>query len=161
MPNATIQHNEVIGCEDFFYLLGDIDGMLVKNNYMHSLVGESSSHADGFQLGTNGTTSGHVTLVGNYFDPDAPDVGQTGLVFNSDGSTVQWTIESNFIEPWGYYTLRCGAGAHCDSINNVYGAGFQDGERIDLGSVTHTCDRYADGTFVTGVDNDTTDCPAF
>jgi hypothetical protein len=156
-PNAYVGRNEVIGCEDFFFVQGDLDGVVVADNYMHTLVGGPSSHADGFQIGEASPATGALVIRGNYIDPDNPDIGRTDIVFGTNFSRVDLLVEDNYLEPWGHYTMRCGGEAtRCTIRNNVYGPGFEKVEQhLLLANSTSPpspsefcCNRYAGGALV-------------
>lgn len=156
-PGAVVENNEISGCQDFFYIQGDLDGVVIRNNYMHTLIGSSQAHADGFQIGEASTTTGAIHIQGNYIDPDNESIGKTDIVFGTNGSEAWVVIEDNFFEPWGNYTLRCGgAGTRCTVRNNVFSAGFQGVEQhLLLANATapaepaaFCCNRYADGSLV-------------
>jgi len=178
--NARIAHNEGSGCEDLFFLEGDLDGLEIVDNYLHTLVGTPSSHADGFQIGEFGQTTGLVHVRGNYIDPDNATIGKNDIVFGTNSSEVHLVIEDNFFERWGHYTMRCGgAGTSCTIRDNVYSQEFAGIEQYLLLAnaaapalpAAFCCNRYADGTFVEeffgaidlvlGADHVITDCPVF
>ena len=126
-PGAYVVSNEVIGCQDFFYIQGDLDGVVVADNYLHTLVGESTAHADGFQIGEASAATGAMQIRGNYIDPDNPEIGKTDIVFGTNFSEVDLLIENNYLKVWGHYTMRCGGEAtRCTIRNNVYGPGFEN-----------------------------------
>ena len=180
--SVTISKNEITGCEDFFYVNGDVDGLLVEYNYMHSLNLTPSSHADGFQIGEAATTTGAIALRGNYIDPDASG-GKNDVLFATNFAENAITVEDNFFAIWGLRTLRCGGNAQCTVRTNVYAQAFENmiqpgfnGKLLFFyGSSpkTHSfeCNRLADGSFVqemeggvdrvAGATHVTTGCPAF
>lgn len=153
-PHAAVTHNEISGCSDFFYLHGDLDGVAITDNWMHTLIGPEDAHADGFQIGEASTATGHVHLRGNYIDPDNDSIGKNDIIFGTNFSQVHLLIEDNYFEPWGHYTMRCGGEAtRCTIRNNVYGPDFQDIEQhLLLANASEPpapsefcCNRYSDG----------------
>lgn len=156
-PGAQVRSNEIVGCEDFFFVQGDLDGVVVEDNYMHTLVGDSESHADGFQIGEASLATGAVHIRGNYIDPDNPEVGKTDIIFGTNFSEVDLLIEDNYFEPWGHYTMRCGGEAtRCMIRNNVYGPAFDNVEQYLLLANAQAppapsefcCNRYSNGGLV-------------
>jgi len=179
-PNARVAYNEASGCQDFFYIQGDLDGVTVLGNYMHTLIGSSGAHADGFQIGQASTATGTVHIRGNYFDPDNEEIGKTDLVFATNSSEVHLVIEDNFINRWGHYTMRCGGQTTaCTIRNNVYSQAFEGVEqRLLLVNANapsmpaaYCCNRYADGSLVEeyfgntdlvlGAEHQVENCPPF
>ena len=179
-PNARVAFNEASGCQDFFYIQGDLEGVEVINNYMHTLIGSSGAHADGFQIGQASAATGTIHIRGNYFDPNNEEIGKTDLVFATNSSQAHVVIEDNFIEPWGHYTLRCGGQTTaCTIRNNVFSQSFAGVEqRLLLVNASapsmpadFCCNRYADGGFVEeyfgttdlilGAEHVTEGCPPF
>ncbi len=176
-PGARVAHNEATGCQDFFFIQGDLDGLVVLNNYMHTLIGGPTAHADGFQIGEASQATGKVRIRGNYFDPDNASIGKTDLIFGTNFSEVDLLIEDNYIEPWGHYTLRCGGEAtRCIIRNNIFSQAFAGVEQRLLLANSSTglpsefcCNRYTDREFVEeffdtsdlvlGADHITANCP--
>ncbi len=166
--DTLIARNELEGCEDFFYINGDVDGLVVEDNYMHTIVGTPDSHADGFQIAEASDTFGTMIIRGNYIDKNNTESGATDILFATNDSRQTVIIESNFLHPWGHYTLRCTEGAHCIARYNVYSLDFLDPAHTDRrfsdgGMDEFACNRMEDGSFLdddrTGVTNDTADCP--
>jgi hypothetical protein len=165
-PNAQVRYNHGVGCDDFFYMNGNLEGVNVAYNYLHTTTAVPDSHSDGFQIGTPGPAYGTFTIKGNYFDPNNPDAGETGLVFssNSDASVI---VENNRIFPWGYYTLRSNGGEpQMVARNNVFSSEEEtEGVTIVLGGNWNlSCNRYEDGSFPSDSilgGNVTTNCPAY
>lgn len=156
-PGAQVARNEIIGCEDFFYIQGDLEGVVVADNYMHTLVGEPTSHADGFQIGEASAATGAMQIRGNYIDPDNPEIGRTDVIFGTNSSQVDLLIEDNYFEPWGHYTMRCGGEAtRCTIRHNVYGPAFENALQHLLLANSDAppspsefcCNRYASGGLV-------------
>lgn len=152
-PHAAVTHNEISGCSDFFYLHGDLDGVAITDNWMHTLIGPGDAHADGFQVGEASTATGHIHLRGNYIDPDNASIGKNDIIFGTNFSQVHLLIEDNYFEPWGHYTMRCGGEAtRCTIRNNIYGPEFQGVEQhLLLANASSPpappdfcCNRYAD-----------------
>ena len=179
-PNARVAFNEASGCQDFFYIQGDLDGVEVIGNYLHTLIGSSSAHADGFQIGEASIATGLIHIRGNYFDPNNEQIGKTDLVFATNSSQAHLVIEDNFIMPWGHYTLRCGGlSTACTIRNNVFSQSFAGVEqRLLLVNASapsmpaaFCCNRYAGGEFIEeyfgatdlilGAEHVTEGCPAY
>lgn len=176
-PDALISHNVASGCEDFFFMQGDLDGLSIVNNYIHSLNGTAASHADGLQIGEAGVASGRVYLRGNYFDPNNSDVGINDLLFATNDSAISLLMEDNYIARWGHYTLRCGGTTTaCTIRNNVFDQAFSGVEQRVLLATSSAdaqfcCNRYADGQLleeliegtdlVLGADHHIENCPSF
>ncbi len=177
-PRAQVHRNEIVGCEDFFFIQGDLSGVVISENYMHTLVGTPSSHADGFQIGEATFAGGHVRIRGNYIDPDNPDIGRTDIVFGTNHSEVDLLIEDNYFERWGHYTLRCGGQAtRCTIRNNVFSPAFEaSGQHMLIANAAappapseFCCNRYESGDLVEeffdgqdlvlGAEHWVTDCP--
>ena len=163
--NARILRNEIKGCQDFFFIDGNVDGLLVEDNFMHSVIGTSASHADGFQIGESADTYGTMSIRGNYIWKNNPDIGATDIVFVTDYSRHTLWVENNFFHPWGAFTLRCTDAATCIGRNNVYSLEFLDADNLSrtspYGFDEFTCNRYEDGAFLDSNVGDTTSCPAF
>lgn len=175
-PYAEYSHNEFKGCEDFFYLDGNIDGTLVENNYMHDVTGDvNKAHSDGFQIGEQKITKGKIHIQGNYFEPNNPNLPKTALLFATHDSEVDVVMEDNYIDgPFGRYTIRCMNKTKCDIKNNVFSNEYttESVDRILLTDssepLTFSCNRYANGDFVekyvnnkdvlAGVDHVTINC---
>jgi len=175
-PDTTVAYNEAIGCQDFFFMNGNLDGLQVKNNYMHTLVGLPAAHADGFQIGTGGASTGNIHIQGNYFDADNLGIGKTDIIFAVTNSAVEIIYEDNYIEPWGHYTHRCHGDTKCIIRNNVFSQAFDGIEQnLLLANATRVaefaCNRYANGEFVKdsfnnqtlihGAQHNTDNCPDF
>jgi hypothetical protein len=179
---AIIRNNEVTGCQDFFFIEGPLDTLLVENNYMHTLIGDSGAHADGFQIGEFTTTTGLITIRGNYFDIDNDQISKTDLLFATGGSRNNILIENNFIPRWGWYTLRNGGEySICTIRNNIYSNEFisllQNQDESPSHAYRHapdnpapsggySCNRYENGDFieqeyVSGDTHITTGCPSY
>ena len=163
--NFVVHHNETRGCEDLFVLSGNIDGLLVTYNYMHSLTLTPKSHADGFQFGAV-PASGSAIIRGNYFWANA-DGPKTDAIFAEGGFRVKLLIEDNFFHIWGLRTIRCGEGTSCTIRNNIFEQAFEDMYVLPYGKLlfsylrgkgTHdaSCNRLEDGSlareFQGGVD---------
>jgi hypothetical protein len=166
-PDAKIRYNHGIGCDDFFFMDGNLNGVEIAYNYIHTTTAVPTSHSDGFQIGQNSRTYGDIRVFGNWFDPNNPDGGETGLLFSTKFSEIDLTLENNRIYPWGYYTLRCGgSGATCVVKNNVFSTSEEtEGNPIMIGDTTNvSCNRYQDGTFPSTAvfaSNNKNNCPAF
>lgn len=176
-PNLLISHNVAEGCDDFFYLEGDVDNMRVLYNYMHTTRASAASHSDGFQFGTFIETTGDILVKGNYFDPNNDDGGETGLVFSSRYGTVNLTLEDNYIEAWGTHVIRCGDST-CKVQNNIFADSLRDfGESSLLlyqaksSTDSFSCNRHPNGDFVAeivdgqdrinDISRNISNCPAF
>ena len=157
--NLTVQFNDISGCEDFFFVGGDVDGLEVAYNYMHHLNLTADSHADGFQIGEASVTTGTIHIIGNWIGPEA-DGGKTDTLFATNECAADITLEDNFFRIWGLKTLRCGGTTtSCAVRHNVYEQGFEELEPFGpvgkllfytgTSSGTHTfeCNRLEDGTF--------------
>ena len=72
-PNAKIRYNETSGCESFFTLNGNLQGVEVLYNYMHHPNINVDSHADGFQIGESLRTYGAMLVKGNNFQVNKTD----------------------------------------------------------------------------------------
>lgn len=175
-PNARVSRSEVVGCEDFFYIQGNLDGVIVENNYLHTLVGTSESHADGFQIGEAMLATGKLVIQGNYFDANNPSIGKTDIIFATNYSEVDLVFASNYIEPWGVFTFRCYNKTACTFRNNVFSQAFiGDEQNIFYTSSSKpalfACNRYANGELVeefingrdlvVGTSHVVDDCPPF
>lgn len=165
-PDSTVRYNEASGCDDFFFINGDVSGAEIAYNYLHTTNAGPSSHSDGFQIGEAGNTYGDIHIHGNYFHPNNPDGGETGLMFSTNYSQIDLLLENNRIFPWGYYTLRSnGNEAKMVARNNVLSLEEEtEGKPIASGSNwTLTCNRYEDGSFPGAVmgGNDTSNCEPF
>ena len=179
--NLTVRYNDISGCEDFFFVGGDVDGLKVEHNYMHHLNLTSESHADGFQIGEAANTTGSIDIVGNWIGPEA-DGGKTDTLFATNQCNATIRLESNFFKIWGLRTLRCGGEAtSCSARTNVYEQAFEVMERPGVtgkllfymgsssGSHSFECNRLQDGSFppetldfvdrVAGADHVTDGCP--
>jgi len=165
---AFISKNEIVGCEDFFFINGNVDGMVVEDNYMHSVIGGSDAHADGFQIGEQGDTYGSIAIRGNYIWKNNDTIGATDIVFNTNYSRVTLLVENNFFRPWGHYTLRCNEVSDvstCIARNNTYSLEFLDPEQVAMKTQPQTsfqeftCNRYENGVFLQQNNGDTSDCP--
>ncbi len=175
-PNAMVAHNEISGCQDFFFINGNLNGLQVKNNYMHSLIGSSLAHADGFQIAEGGNSWGDIHIQGNYFDPDNPSIGKTDIIFATGNSAVDINFEDNYMEPWGHYTLRCHGDTQCTIRNNVFSQAFNGIRQNMLLSnsskpAIFSCNRYANSELVEeyyngqdlvhGAEHVSDNCPGF
>lgn len=180
--DLTVHRNELVGCEDFFFVGGEVDGLTVTCNYMHALNLTPDSHADGFQIGEASETTGKVLVRGNYIAPEA-DGGKTDTVFATNFSRVDIELRDNYFEVWGLRTIRCGGEATtCSVVNNTYEQRFEDMYLFSTGKLlymmvdspepaTFECNRLADGTLppevvdnvdrVAGADHVVTGCPDF
>jgi len=166
--NLRVLRSEITGGEDFFFIGGNVDGMTVENNYMHSSIGTSEAHADGFQIGAFDDTYGTMTIRGNYIWQNNPTIGSTDIVFPSTYARPTLLVENNFFRPWGYYTLRCNkpeGPITCIARNNVYSSEFMESPYSDRPKMTafdeFTCNRYQNGSFLSENTGDTSSCPAF
>ncbi len=153
--NITINNNETTGCEDFFFVDGNIDGLVVRDNYMHSLNLVSLSHADGFQIGefVNPTT-GFVHIQGNWMHHNSPGGNnKTALIFATNFSQVDILLEDNFIPEFGFFIVRCHNQAGCNVRNNIWEQALINSSTAFLLSTstktpTFSCNRYEDGNLV-------------
>ncbi len=177
--DATIRNNELTGCEDFFFIGGEVGHLRVENNYMHALNLTSESHADGFQIGEAQRTTGTITIAGNYINPEA-DGGKTDVIFATNQTAADLVIHNNYFHVWGLRTIRCvTAEVTCDVSYNVFDDAFKQvetsgGKRVflqsheDMAEPVFACNIYPDGTLVEehdvvdrvwGTDHVTEDCP--
>ncbi|HMR04400.1 MAG TPA: right-handed parallel beta-helix repeat-containing protein [Polyangiaceae bacterium] len=162
--DMTVNRNEITGCEDFFFVGGQVDGLNVTYNYMHTLNLTPASHADGFQIGEASATTGQITVRGNYIDPDAAG-GKTDVIFATNQAKNQIVIEDNFFAIWGLKTLRCGGEAQCFVKHNVFAQGFQqmnqpgwNGKLLFMAATSpnpssFVCNRLEDGSLVVEMDS--------
>lgn len=149
-PDLSVFGNELVGCGDWFYMNGDIGYTQITNNYIHSVVGPPTFHADGFQIGQSTPTHGDMLVMHNWFDKDNNVIGATDLLFAARYShDVEVNFISNHFEPWGYFTLRCPIDeTMCIASHNEYANSFRD---FDLGGVdplnvdVFVCNKYEDG----------------
>jgi hypothetical protein len=168
--NLVIQYNDASGCEDFFYINGDVDGMDITYNYMHHLNLTEESHADGFQIGQAANTTGTITIRGNWFSPDTSSGGRNDILFATRQSNGTIILEDNYFAFWGWFTLRCwGESTSCTAMHNVYdrtileeGRGYYNG--TSSGTHRFECNRLEGGEFpdADGVDGTVPiddDCP--
>lgn len=179
--DATIRNNELRGCEDFFFIGGEVGELRVENNDMHSLNLSPESHADGFQIGEAQRTTGTIIIAGNYIDPHA-DGGKTDVVFATNETAADLVIHNNYFHVWGLRTIRCVTSeVTCDVSYNVFDWAFEQvetsgGKRVflqsheDMAEPTFACNVYPDGELVEehdvvdrvwGTDHVVDDCPAF
>lgn len=181
--DLVVRFNDISGCEDFFFVGGDVDGLTVAYNYMHHLNLNSESHADGFQIGEAANTTGDITIRGNWIGPEA-DGGKTDTLFATNQCNANILLEDNYFKIWGLRTLRCGGETtSCTARNSVYEQGFTVLQRpgvtgkllfyFGTSSGTHTfeCNRLEDGSFppetesgvdrVAGADFVTDGCPEY
>jgi hypothetical protein len=156
VTHLKVRNNELVGCEDFFFIGGAVDGLLVERNYMHGSTLSASSHADGFQIGEFALTTGTITIRGNQILADTAG-GRTGIVFATNQSQTTVRIENNFLDDWGYYTLRCNATTLCEVYHNVFAQTAAHPTLIANGDIR--CNRYADGSFIAEGTN--VGCPAY
>jgi hypothetical protein len=169
--NLVIQYNDASGCEDFFYINGDVDGLDIAYNYMHHLNLSEESHADGFQIGQAANTTGTITIRGNWFSPDSSG-GRNDILFATRQSNTSILLEDNYFAFWGWFTLRCwGESTSCTAIHNVYDTAILEADRgyyngTSSGTHRFECNRLQGGDFppADGVDgtvpiND--GCPAW
>ena len=175
---GIVRNNELIGCQDFFYIEGVLETLLIEDNYMHSLIGSPEAHADGFQIGQGQTCTGDITIRGNYFDPDNDTIGKTDILFATRENEAAVLMENNFFHEWGWYTLRCnGVYTPCTIRNNIYEQGLKtafSAEGRPSAAYRHSnpapgvfeCNRYEDGDFieqeyVKGVTHSINSCPNY
>ncbi len=185
---AEFRKNEIQGGQDYFFSAEVVGDITVTDSYMHSNVGGCEAHADGFQWWP-ARNNGFFHITGNYFDPNNPQIGFTGVLFAGDeGQTV--LMENNFIPLWGYYPIRWyGAGNKFTFRYNVYdqqyrtlltttsttpcvanpaGVVLYEPRSEEIGGV-YRCNRYEDGSFVeqqyisatAPLTHDITDCPTY
>jgi hypothetical protein len=193
--NITFRRNESTGGQDVMWI-NVTNGLVVEDNYIHSMEFLPGAHADVFQTSDQTVTTpgvANITIRGNYIDADAPTVqppwdctqncGMNSIYFINGYYTV--TFESNFLMPWGGYTLRVWPNYEATTFirYNVYAtemrdyyaadssrrvASYKDGGGVNA---TFACNRYEDGEFVPqsligGAENDlvdhvTTGCPSY
>jgi hypothetical protein len=187
--NTTVRRNELSGGTDAFWI-NETNGMVVEDNYIHSMRVTSDEHVDGFQCGSGIVGFGStITIRGNYIDIDHPTVeppytpGPTvanEVYFIHGWYTV--LFESNFMHPWGSETIRVWPNVEAVTTirYNVYSNEFHAFFAADPGraavnyqdggatNATFACNRYEDGSFVeqSFVDGDyvphiTTGCPSY
>jgi hypothetical protein len=162
--NGRIWRNEIQGGMAFFYIEGDVEGLVVEDNYMHTVVGNPLSHTDGFQIGEASDTYGNMLVRGNYIWENNENVGSTDVVFVTNYSRLTLVVENNFFLPWGRYTLRCTDAAYCIGRNNVYSLDFLT--EVDYGLKLYGmdefyCNRFENGEFLDTNLGDDSICPAF
>lgn len=149
----ALRYSDISGCEDFFFIGGDVDGMDIAYNYMHHLNLSASSHADGFQIGEAAPTTGSIAIRGNWISADS-DGGRTDILFATNQSSATVTVEDNYLSAWGLYTLRCGGqSTSCTAIHNVYDPVIASSDRsfyLGQSSGTHRfeCNRIEGGALV-------------
>ena len=178
--DLKIRFNDISGCEDFFFIEGDVDGLSVEHNYMHDLNLSAASHADGFQIGEFTSTTGQIRIAGNWIGPEAQG-GKTDMLFATNNSNADITVESNYLKIWGLRTLRCGGqGTNCTVRTNVYEQAFESTLQLGNGKLlfyagtssgTHKfeCNRFESGLLMPEMKNNvdrvggtthvTTNCP--
>lgn len=174
-PNHSISNNDVKGCEDFFYINGNIDGLEIKNNYLHDTEGTIKAHADALQIGEikDYLTTGKMHVQGNNFSPNT-NIPMTALIFATHHSAVDILFEDNYVTPYGAHSLRCTNTTKCTIKNNVFSDEFvtQWDDKIlyspSSEPTVFSCNRYANGNFVEkyvdgkdvlgGVEHITTNC---
>ncbi len=156
---VRIANSELTGCEDFFFVNGDVDGLTVSCNVLHSLNLSPESHADGFQIGEAAATTGQIHIRGNYIDPNASG-GKTDVVFATKKAATEILVENNFFKIWGLKTLRCGGSSQCAIKHNVYEQAFEqmlqpnkNGKLLFMaatssGPHSFVCNRLADGHLI-------------
>jgi hypothetical protein len=186
--NMTIRNNEISGGHDWFFADGDIDGLVIENNWMHTTAAAGGRHADGFQIGEFpefGDTRGTLIFRGNYFEKDTDFEAMNALIFmtgSQAGNNTTVYFESNHVGEWGWSTLWCGDSDACIFRYNVWEQAmktalpapglpshaiwFDDGGANWGPPSEVTCERYEDGTFlenayIRGADNTTTGCPSY
>jgi hypothetical protein len=162
--NGRIVRNEVQGCQDAFFIDGNVEGLLIEDNYIHSLVGNELAHADGMQIGEAAVTYGTMTVRGNYWWKNNDIIGATDILFATDDSQQTVIMENNFFKPWGAYTLRCTDAAYCIARYNVYSLDYLTAtNRLYRGPTIdeYYCNRLENGDFVDVNDGDDGACPPF
>lgn len=168
--DIKIRNNNLKGCEAFFFVNGALGTMVINNNYLHDMVGDISSHADGVHIGETKPTTGSLLIQGNRFSKDDPGVGATGVLFATKGARMVIEMRDNwFSHDFGRFILRCndsGSTSHCEVHNNLWAAAAKAGKRkFYIGSGVVSCNRYDDGSFI-GQDRisvpitDAGNCPA-
>lgn len=179
--NVTVSKSETTGCEDIFFVGGDVDGMAVRYNYFHDLNLTPDSHSDGFQIGEASLTTGAMEIRGNYFNANTPG-GKTDIIFATNEAATDILLEDNYFTVWGLRTLRCHNDSQCTVRNNVYEQAFEVLQPGSVGKLlfilsdssrdaVFECNRYEDGTFlpemqenvdrVAGATHVTDDCPEY
>ncbi len=161
--NGRVQKNELKGCEDFFFIGGDVEGLVISDNYAHSVYGGPGAHSDGFQIGEFEPTYGSMSIQGNYFHKNNEEIGATDIVFATNYSTVTLIFENNYVTPWGAYTLRCRPDAYCVARNNVYSLDFLDfGNGLNpQGFDEFYCNRLENGELLDSNYGEAGACPDF
>jgi hypothetical protein len=184
--NIYVRNSELTGGQDLFWLGQSKDNIYIENNYLHSLVGGSDNHADGFQGAENAVVyPGNIVIRGNYFDPNNATIGKTDILFLAEPDII--TMENNFFSNWGYYTLRCLRSDYdtsteaCHIRNNIYSNDFiadfvtpgGAGRAVQLddidkaGRSSYECNRYENGDFIEQewisgpITHETTGCPGY
>jgi len=172
--NVVISHNNVTGCEDFFFIEGSVDGLVVEYNTLHDLTLSPESHADGFQIGEFTRTTGSIHVHGNYIDANTTVPNSlTGIVFATKNSAVNIVLENNYFAEFGAPMVRCANETGCFVRNNIFGDTIKGKkmlvyQAITSGAKEFSCNRHADGSFVEefvivdridGTSHITTNCP--
>ena len=103
--NVVIRNNEIIGGQDFYFHERRAGWL-----YLRKQLSPYSSRKPGLPMQTAirsetfGTTTGTLTMRGNYYDVDNDIIGKTDLLFSSGDPYTNLTtviMENNFLFPHG------------------------------------------------------------
>ena len=136
--NVTFRRNEITGGQDAFWI-NVTNGLVVEDNYIHTLTFTPGAHMHGFQTSDAGPLhpeSNFIDIRGNYIDlniwsTQPPYDCQSDCGYNSIYWMYGWytiTFENNFLMPWGGLTLRVWPNVEATTYirNNVYASEMYD-----------------------------------
>lgn len=151
--DLTVSRNDIHGGEDFAFIGGAVGDMVVSDNWMHDVVGDPGSHADGFQIGEAQATTGTLSIYRNHISFDTPGVGITGILFSTSQAAMAIDMQDNWLAgKSGQTVLRCndkGATSVCEIRDNIWElAGQFPNAQFYAGGGVLSCNRYDDGTLI-------------
>jgi hypothetical protein len=135
--NFTLSNSEIAGSGDWFFIKGNMDGWLIKDNVFQHFFAEPNptefvdEHSDAFQISQKpgGDNRGTITITGNWFEHGWPFSTRTALIFSTGDSTVNNTdiiFNDNRVTTWGFSPLWCADSDSCTFRRNIFSDKFRD-----------------------------------
>lgn len=146
----TVDRIHITRCDDQFFIDGGLGNSSITNSVFHNQAPASDAHTDGMQVGTFETTTGSLTVDGNWWEYNRTGCCENGVLFLSGQSALTVTMRHNFFdEDFGTHILRCRPESHCVIEANTLD-GYPDGLFVyaDRDGGVARCNRFVDGSLI-------------
>jgi hypothetical protein len=147
----TVDGVEITGCDDQFFIDGGLGDSTIQNSVFHNQAPADEAHTDGMQVGEFETTSGRLTVSGNWWEYNRDGCCENAVLFATSYAELTINIHSNYLDgDFGTHVIRCNGTSTCQVDSNTLG-GEPEGLFVYAGGSTTSfarCNVLPDGTNV-------------